>query len=73
MNNGQLYEQEDLEKKKAAYVEKLKNKMALIHKDAEERRASIEAQRGVDLLKAEETAAKYRATGTAPKKLLGCF
>ncbi|KAM1054621.1 hypothetical protein ACFX13_001997 [Malus domestica] len=65
--------EEQLEKKKAEYVEQMKNKIALIHKAAEEKRAVIEAKRGEDLLKAEETAAKYRATGYAPKKLLGCF
>lgn len=65
--------QESLEKKKAEYVEKMKNRIALLHKSAEEKRAVIEAMRGEDLLKAEETAAKYRATGTAPKKLFGCF
>jgi len=65
--------EEKLEKKKAEYVEKMKNKVALIHRSAEEKRAVIEAKRGEDLLKAEETAAKYRATGTGPKKLLGCF
>ncbi|KAH9647139.1 hypothetical protein KPL70_025088 [Citrus sinensis] len=65
--------EEQLEKKKAEYVEKMKNKMALIHKEAEEKRAMIEAKRGEDLLKAEELAAKYRATGSAPKKLLSCF
>ncbi|CAA0836593.1 Remorin family protein [Striga hermonthica] len=65
--------EENLEKKKAKYIEAMKNKIALIHKEAEEKRAIIEAKRGEDLLKAEETAAKYRATGTAPKKLLGCF
>lgn len=54
-------------------MEKMKNKIALIHKEAEEKRAMIEAKRGEDHLKAEETAAKHRATGTAPKKLLGCF
>ncbi|KAE9464897.1 hypothetical protein C3L33_03210, partial [Rhododendron williamsianum] len=64
---------EKLEKQKAAYVETMKNKVAIIHKEAEEKRAIIEARRGEDLLKAEEIAAKYRATGTAPKKLLGCF
>lgn len=62
-----------MEKKKGEYIEKMKNKIALLHKSAEEKRAIIEAKRGEDLLKAEETAAKYRATGTAPKKLLGCF
>jgi len=65
--------EEKLEKKKAQYIEKMKNKEALIHKAAEEKRAMIEAKQGEDLLKAEEMAAKYRATGTAPKKLLGCF
>ncbi|GER27026.1 remorin [Striga asiatica] len=65
--------EEQLEKKKAEQIEKMKNKVALIHKQAEEKRAIVEAKRGEDLLKAEEIAAKYRATGTAPKKLLGCF
>ncbi|XP_073125052.1 remorin-like [Henckelia pumila] len=65
--------EEQLEKKKAEYVEKTKNKIALLHKAAEEKRAIIEAKRGEDLLKAEEIAAKYRATGTSPKKLLGIF
>ncbi|KAL2998870.1 hypothetical protein AAZX31_09G127000 [Glycine max] len=65
--------EEELEKKKAEAAEKIKNKIATIHKEAEERRAIIEAKKGEDLLKAEEQAAKYRATGTAPKKLLGCF
>ncbi|KAF2315628.1 hypothetical protein GH714_040142 [Hevea brasiliensis] len=53
--------EEKLEKKKADYVEKMKNKIALIHKAADEKRAMIEAKRGEDLLKAEEIAAKYRA------------
>ncbi|XP_059667070.1 remorin [Cornus florida] len=65
--------EENLEKKKAEYVEKMKNKIALIHKEAEEKRAMTEAKRGEDLLKAEEMAAKYRATGSGPKKLIGCF
>ncbi|MCI93247.1 remorin family protein [Trifolium medium] len=51
----------------------MKNKIAALHKQAEEKKAIIEAKKGEDLLKAEETAAKYRATGTAPKKLFGCF
>ncbi|MFS8013597.1 putative remorin [Helianthus anomalus] len=65
--------EEDLEKKKAKYIEKMKNKIALIHKKAEEKRALTEAKRGEDLLKAEEIAAKCRATGETPKKLLGWF
>ncbi|PPS03461.1 hypothetical protein GOBAR_AA17213 [Gossypium barbadense] len=65
--------EEKLEKQKAEYVEKMKNKIALIHKEAEEKKAMVEAKRGEDLLKAEEIAAKYRATGTTPNKVLGCF
>lgn len=51
----------------------MKNKVASIHKQAEEKRAIVEAIKGEELLKAEEMAAKYRATGTTPKKLFGCF
>jgi len=66
--------EEELEKKKADYAEKMQNKVALIHKEAEERRAMVEARKGEEMLKAEEMAAKYRATGTVPKKLgfFGC-
>lgn len=62
-----------MEKRKAEYAEKMKNKIAMIHKAAEEKRAMTEAKRGEDILKAEEMSAKYRATGTGPKKFLGCF
>ena len=65
--------EEELEKKKAKYGEIMKNKIALIHKEAEEKRAAIEAKRGEVILKVEEMAAKYRATGTTPKKTIGCF
>ncbi|XWS32207.1 hypothetical protein CRYUN_Cryun23aG0140500 [Craigia yunnanensis] len=65
--------EEQLEKKKAEYAEKMKNKVALLHKEAEEKRAIVEAKRGEERLKAEEMAAKLRATGQTPKKLLGCF
>ncbi|KAL2457691.1 Remorin family protein [Abeliophyllum distichum] len=65
--------EEQLEKKKADYAEKIRNKVALIHKVAEEQRAMVEARRGEEILKAEEMAAKYRATGHAPKKGFGCF
>lgn len=65
--------QEQLEKKKAEYAEKMRNKAAMIHKEAEEKRAMVEAKKGEELLKAEEMAAKYRATGHSPKKVMGCF
>ena len=65
--------QEQIEQKKADYAEKMKNKDALVHKEAEEKRAIVEASRGEEIFMAEEMAAKYRATGYAPKKLLSCF
>ncbi|KAA8516025.1 hypothetical protein F0562_019204 [Nyssa sinensis] len=55
--------EEQLEKKKADYAEKMKNKIAFIHKQAQEKRAMVEARRGEEMLKAEEMTAKYRATG----------
>lgn len=68
-----MCEQEQLEKKKAEHGERMKNKVALVHKEAEEKRAMIEANRCEEVLKTEEMAAKYRATGTTPKKTIGCF
>ncbi|KAL6495476.1 hypothetical protein OROGR_030039 [Orobanche gracilis] len=66
--------EEQLEKKKAEYGERMKNKIALIHKQAEEKRAVVEARRGEHVLKAEELAAKYRAKGRyVPNKAFGCF
>jgi uncharacterized protein YqfA (UPF0365 family) len=63
----------ELEKKKAEYAEKMKNKKAIAHREAEEKRAMAVARRGEEVLKAEEMAAKYRATGLIRKKLLGCL
>ncbi|KAF5744364.1 remorin-like [Tripterygium wilfordii] len=65
--------EEELENKKAQYAEQINNKIALIHKEAEEKKAMVEAKRREELLKAEEMAAKYRATGQVPKKAFGCF
>ncbi|KAH0753475.1 hypothetical protein KY285_006623 [Solanum tuberosum] len=65
--------EDQLEHKKAEYAEKIKNEVALIRQEADEKRAVVEARRGEEFLKAEETAARYRATGQTPKKqLLGC-
>ncbi|KAF3675827.1 Remorin [Capsicum chinense] len=66
--------EEQLEQQKAEYAEKIKNRVAALHKEADEKRAMVEARKGEELLKAEEMAAKYRATGQAPKKIgcLGC-
>ncbi|GMJ00333.1 hypothetical protein like AT5G23750 [Hibiscus trionum] len=65
--------EEKLEKKKAEYAEIMKNKVAELHKEAEEKRAMIEAKKEEEFLKIEETAAKYRSTGYTPKKFLACF
>ncbi|KAL9683845.1 hypothetical protein QQ045_021272 [Rhodiola kirilowii] len=55
-------DQEELEKKKAKYAEKMKNKVGLVRKQAEEKMAIL---RGEELLKAQEMAAKYN--GETPK------
>ncbi|CAI9094001.1 OLC1v1029630C1 [Oldenlandia corymbosa var. corymbosa] len=65
--------EEEFERKKAKYAEKMKNKKAEIHRAAEEKRASVEAERAEEVLKIDEAAAKFKATGTIPKKLFGCF
>ncbi|GKD31855.1 hypothetical protein Tco_1242633 [Tanacetum coccineum] len=45
----------------------MKNKAGLIHKQDEEKRAMVAAKKSTDNLKAEELAAKYRATGTVQR------
>ncbi|KAJ1406031.1 Remorin, C-terminal [Sesbania bispinosa] len=65
--------EEKMDKKKAGRVEIMQNKVAEIHRLAEEKRAIIEAQKGEEFLKVEETAAKYRTRGYVPRKLLLCF
>ncbi|XP_012572140.1 remorin 1.4-like isoform X2 [Cicer arietinum] len=62
-----------LDKKKTEYVEIMQNKIAEIHHSAEEKKAMIEAQKGEEILKVEETAAKFRTRGYVPRRLLGCF
>ncbi|CAL4942819.1 unnamed protein product [Urochloa decumbens] len=63
--------QEQLEMKKAARAEKLRNSAAAAHRAAEEKRAAAVAMRGEEVIRAEEAAARYRATGQAPTKLFG--
>ncbi|KAL0693111.1 hypothetical protein Bca4012_060291 [Brassica carinata] len=59
--------------RKQSMQRRCRNKVATVHKEAEERRAVIEAKRGEDVFKAEEMAAKYRATGIVPKATYCCF
>ncbi|KAI5072611.1 hypothetical protein GOP47_0012717 [Adiantum capillus-veneris] len=65
--------EEKLEKKKASFVENVKNEIAAVHRKAEEERALAEANHGAQTLKAEEVAAKYRASGKLPRKYAMCF
>ncbi|XP_058778271.1 remorin-like isoform X2 [Vicia villosa] len=65
--------EENLERKKVEYVLRMKNDIAEIHQYAEEKRAIVEAQKREEFLDLEETAAKFRSRGVAPKKFLGCF
>ncbi|KAK7318268.1 hypothetical protein RJT34_02967 [Clitoria ternatea] len=65
--------EEKLEIKRAECVEKMQNKIAEIHRSAEEKRAIIEAQKGEEFLKIEEKAAKLRTRGYSPRKFLPCF
>lgn len=51
----------------------MQNKIAELHKDAEEKRMMVEAAKREERQKVEETAEKYRATGYTPKKILPCF
>ncbi|KAM3245389.1 hypothetical protein ACQJBY_056615 [Aegilops geniculata] len=66
--------EEKLEKKKAEYAEKMRNHIAMIHKEAEEQRAAVEARRQEEMIRCQEMAAKHRSQGTTPKKkFLGCL
>lgn len=62
---------EQLEMKKAAQAEKLKNSAAAVHRAAEEKRAAAVARRGEEVIAAEEAAARYRAMGQEPTRLFG--
>jgi len=61
-----------LDKQRAKHIEKMKNSVASAHCKAQERRAAMEARRAEDIVKAEEMAARIRATGKMPRKCL-CF
>ncbi|XP_073131231.1 remorin 1.4-like [Henckelia pumila] len=65
--------EENFENKKGKYGEKMKNKMAIIHKTAEEMRATAAADREHAVFTVEEASASFRATGHVPKKLFPCF
>lgn len=51
----------------------MKNRVAEVHREAEEKRAEVEVKRGEQMVKLEEDAAKFRSTGYVPTRFLGCF
>eukprot|EP00250_Pteridium_aquilinum_P013520 c21388_g1_i1 orf=146-787(+) len=65
--------EERLENEKAAWVERMRNKVALVQRIAEEQRALAEAHHGQEVLKADEIAAKCRASGARPRRFISCF
>ncbi|KAL6177233.1 hypothetical protein ACLB2K_048759 [Fragaria x ananassa] len=65
--------EEKFERKKAEYVEKMKNKVAEIHKAGEEKRAFIEAGQREESLKVEDAASKFRESRSMPRILFMCF
>ncbi|XP_068470838.1 remorin-like isoform X2 [Phaseolus vulgaris] len=65
--------EEKLDRNKAKCVEKMQNKVAEIHRTAEEKRAMIEAYKGEEFLEIEEKAAKFRTRGYSPRKFLPWF
>lgn len=62
-----------MEKKKVESAEKMKNDIATVQKEAEKKRALVEAKRAEELLKAEKLAAKYTNTGLPTSKIFGFF
>lgn len=64
--------EEKLENERAACIEKARNKIALVQRIAEEKRALAEAHHGRQVLKAEEVAAKCRASGARPRRFFCC-
>ncbi|KAI4983242.1 hypothetical protein ZWY2020_023734 [Hordeum vulgare] len=55
--------QEKLGKKKGEYTKKMWNRVAMIHKEAEEQQAIVEARRHEEMTKCQEMAAKNRSRG----------
>jgi hypothetical protein len=52
----------------------MRNRIAMIHKEAEEQLAAVEARRQEEVIKYQEMAANHRSKGTTPKKkFLSCF
>ncbi|KAL8150442.1 hypothetical protein V2J09_020250 [Rumex salicifolius] len=69
--SSRLHDIESWENSQKALTE---NKKAEIRMAGEEKRAGVEARRQAKVVKVEEMAANYRATGTTPRKfLIGCF
>ncbi|KAI5058644.1 hypothetical protein GOP47_0026814 [Adiantum capillus-veneris] len=66
-------QEEKLEKKRAAYVERIQNEISKIGMRAKEERAHVDASFGEETLRVEEIAQRYRSFGRLPKKYSSCF
>ncbi|KAJ7520023.1 hypothetical protein O6H91_20G063900 [Diphasiastrum complanatum] len=62
-----------LEKKKAKIHEQMMNEIAAIQRNGEERKAETEIKQVEEVVKIEEKAARYRATGKSPKRSASCL
>ncbi|KAL4390025.1 hypothetical protein AHAS_Ahas03G0103800 [Arachis hypogaea] len=51
----------------------MKNKIADIHRSAEEKKAMFEAQKKEEFIELEETIAKFCSSGPTPAKFFACF
>eukprot|EP00249_Psilotum_nudum_P002117 c14998_g1_i1 orf=284-691(-) len=65
-------DEEKLERRRAVYLEKMKNMIAEVHRQAEEMRAAAKAMKAQELLRIEDVAAKFRSEGYMPNRCL-CF
>ncbi|KAG6487494.1 hypothetical protein ZIOFF_056080 [Zingiber officinale] len=62
-----------IREQEAKYAEKMKNKITIVQKAAKEKRARTEAMCREELLKSEESAAKYHTIGQMPKQGCSCL
>ncbi|KAH7424658.1 hypothetical protein KP509_11G018300 [Ceratopteris richardii] len=64
---------QELERRKAIIMERMKNELAEVHRQAQQKIAKANATRQAELLRINEEAAAYRSQGLKPNKGLGCF
>jgi hypothetical protein len=67
------YVQEDLERRRAAILERMRNDQAEVHRLAQQKLAEAQARKREDYVRIEEQASVYRTQGQKPVKNLLCF